>query len=97
MKHSPAPWTVGRSNRPNELNIGIRGDDYVICDMCDDGHGVRVQMANACLIASAPELLEALKSIAEYWNRDRNDEAMHNALWFIIETATEAIAKAEGA
>ena len=51
---------------------------------------------NAYLIAAAPELLEALEHIVEYWNRDRNDNAMHDALWHIIETAEQAIAKAKG-
>lgn len=36
-------------------------------------------------------LLEALGSILEYWNRDRNDEAMHNALWHIINVSESAI------
>ncbi|MEX3933316.1 hypothetical protein AB4Y32_16185 [Paraburkholderia phymatum] len=36
-------------------------------------------------------LIEALEHIVEYWNRDRNDAAMHNALWHIIETAESAL------
>ncbi|HEX8894410.1 MAG TPA: hypothetical protein VF783_13860 [Terriglobales bacterium] len=47
--------------------------------------------ADAHLIAAAPAMLDALEHIVEYWNRDRNDEAMHNALWHIIETAESAI------
>jgi len=52
--------------------------------------------ANARLIAAAPEMLEALQHIAEYWNRDQNETAMADALWHIIETAEALIAKAEG-
>jgi type VI protein secretion system component VasF len=52
--------------------------------------------ANARLISAAPELLEALESIAEYWNQDRNDQAMHDACWHAIETARAAIARAKG-
>ena len=42
------------------------------------------------------ELVEALESIAEYWNRDRNDAAMHDACWHAIETAETALAAFKG-
>lgn len=51
---------------------------------------------DARLIAAAPELLDALIHIEEYWNRDQNETAMADALWHIIETASAAIAKARG-
>jgi len=34
---------------------------------------------------------EALEHIAEYWNRNRDDGAMHDALWHIIETAEQVL------
>ncbi len=34
---------------------------------------------------------EALESIQEYWNRDRNDTAMFDACWHAIETAEAAL------
>jgi hypothetical protein len=52
------------------------------------------EAAETAVRNAAPAMLEALEHIAEYWNRDRNDEAMHNALWHIIETAEQAIALA---
>lgn len=42
------------------------------------------------------KLEAALLHIAEYWNRNRNDETMHAALWEIIETAEAALGKARG-
>lgn len=48
--------------------------------------------ANACLIAAAPELLEALKSIANYLQDCDYEEDEHP-----LSTALAAIAKAEGA
>jgi hypothetical protein len=51
-------------------------------------------IANAKLVAAAPDMYNALEHIIEYWNRDRNDEAMHDALWHIIETAEKALEKA---
>ena len=52
--------------------------------------------ANARLIAAAPDLLEALQNIAEYWNQDQNEAAMADACWHAIHTARAAIAKAAG-
>jgi len=46
--------------------------------------------------AKIDELLGALEHIAEYWNQDQNESAMVDALWHIIETAEQAIAKAKG-
>ena len=41
------------------------------------------------LKAKNERLREALQNISEYWNRDRNDTVMHDALWHIIEVAEE--------
>lgn len=42
------------------------------------------------------ELLEALKSIEDYWNQDQNETAMADACWHAINTARAAIARATG-
>ena len=52
--------------------------------------------ANARLIAAAPDLLEALQRIEEYWNQDQNETAMADACWHAINTARAAIARATG-
>lgn len=36
-------------------------------------------------------LVKALEEIINYWNRDRNEEAMHDACWHSISTAQEAL------
>lgn len=61
----------------------------------------RIQRAAAALAALPPqrdelveELVGALVSIEEYWNQDRNDQAMFDACWHAIGTAREALAKA---
>lgn len=42
--------------------------------------------------AAQIELLRAaLAEIADYWNRDRNEEAMHDACWHAINTAEAAL------
>lgn len=84
-KHTPGPWeAIG-----NLVQIAECRDAYF------DPHSDEAK-ANARLIAAAPELLEALQSIAEYWNRDQNETAMADACWHAIETAMAAITKATG-
>lgn len=46
------------------------------------------------LMKAAPKLLATLEHICEYWNGDRNDDAMHDALTHILEVAGQAIAEA---
>lgn len=36
-------------------------------------------------------LEEAMENIVEYWNKDRNDEAMHDACWHNVNTAAGAL------
>ncbi|ANA73641.1 hypothetical protein [Pseudomonas aeruginosa] len=90
-KHTPGPWEYSP----------VRGSIALLHIYCADNKGpFHVERsdaetdANAKLIAAAPELLEALQHIEEYWNRDSNEQAMTDALWHIIETAQAAIAKA---
>lgn len=35
---------------------------------------------------------DALVSIEEYWNRDSNERAMHDACWHVVNTAQAALA-----
>lgn len=55
-------------------------------------------MANACLIASAPELLEALEDIAsDYAERfDMDSPSTNPGMKVVVENARAAIAKARG-
>lgn len=65
FKHSPAPWAVDDNGIFFEIT---REDGLRVGDVCssqhlyDDSkhHGNGVAYANACLIAAAPELLDAL-------------------------------------
>ena len=52
--------------------------------------------ANLRLAAAAPDLLDALQRIEEYWNQDQNETAMADACWHAINTARAAIARATG-
>lgn len=41
--------------------------------------------------AEIEQLRTALAEISEYWNRDQNDQAMHDACWHAINTANSAL------
>ncbi|MER0953532.1 hypothetical protein AAA616_27255 [Pseudomonas aeruginosa] len=93
-KHTPGPW-VSRNNR------AFRGGKCICSNVNAASptpqnieEDVAMSIANARLMAAAPEMLGALQHIEEYWNRDSNEQAMTDALWHIIETAQAAIAKA---
>ena len=76
-KHTQGPWKVTRNN------MGVRSIDASVCRvwMLRSGQGV----ANAHLIAAAPDLIEALKAATSFPLSDS---------W--VPAALAAIAKAEG-
>lgn len=96
-KHTPGKWWVTGNMT---LYVNARLSDGLIQEVAsigpteaDNGYGEQ-QKANARLIAAAPDLLNALQSIAEYWNKDQNEIAVADACWYAVETAHAAIAKA---
>lgn len=89
-KHTPGPWKFVHSctieaERPggNEVlgELFSAGDNNKESDIDDETE------ANGCLIAAAPELLEALKNI------ENDDGSIPAAIWKL---RNDAIAKAEG-
>lgn len=101
-KHTPGPWCVWESQQGHGPTV-IQGaaPDY---SKPFRGYSIATpylvagqQMANARLIAAAPELLEACKAMAEilsrYPSRDPNGEIWGN---MVPEIAKAAIQKAEG-
>ncbi|WP_211837982.1 hypothetical protein [Proteus terrae] len=99
FKHTPAPWVV----EDNRTYFEIRAvDNYShLADICgsqityDDGIHSKdgVAYANACLIAAAPELLEALVELTE--SAKQYIDGLGD-LSDAIDTAKAAIAKALG-
>ena len=103
MKHTPGPWSYlpfPDDNTPRndsyEIgtkgpygNIGWRDSEYMnISGICRE--------ADAKLISAAPDMLDALVQITEYWNRDTNEQAMIDACNRVIEIAKSAIQRATG-
>lgn len=93
MKHTKGSWVAYENI--SEFKTGYVGVET------DDGDRIyerevykstyENEFANAALIAAAPELLEALKSLCDWFDGETRESA-HSR----IDTALAAIAKAEG-
>lgn len=100
MSHTPGPWTIryhpdrGIEGFPiGPKTITIRGNTEADDWVADVGRttGQAVALANATLIASAPELLEALENLVEA--HDQEPPMLTTEEW---DLARAAIRKAQG-
>ncbi len=104
-KHTPGPWKVGQY-------LGSLSSFHVHMDVGDKGRGADIveavcgldtaqRLANARLIAAAPDLLEAAKlglRAAEGWVKDQLEgTSMFAAAMQELDPIRAAIAKAEAA
>ena len=98
MKHTKGPWILDKDCR-NRFIVGPVGSE-VVADLTEY-HGKAQAEANAQLIAAAPELLEALKRVANVANTASTllysidaveSERFNKDYEFVLKT----IAKAEG-
>lgn len=94
MSHTPGPWVIERHENPNisawlltAPALGTDRDDWNTAAI------IGVPLADANLIAAAPELLQSLRYLAEQFIEvSSGDWATHPA-WL---QAARVIAKAEG-
>ena len=104
-KHTPGPWKYNhgltyfrKAHRliKTELVVGAKGEwvAAVINDY-EDGTPVKVQQANARLMAAAPELLEALEAVEAWWFNGETDANVHMP-HHVESMIRAAIAKAKG-
>jgi hypothetical protein len=96
MKHTPGPWWIDR-----DIELWVSGDGrdpgHPVC-MVTGGHVTDRDLADAHLIASAPDMLDALKNaaglfdtpVARRWHK--TDVFYEEA----IASIRDAIARAEG-
>jgi hypothetical protein len=94
--HTPGPWAITREDHAH----AIVSEEFVIADVFTfqpDCAGVRTDAegeANARLIASAPDLLDALQAVVndlEMWPGEKNPEFFES-----MKAARTALAKAKG-
>jgi hypothetical protein len=102
---TPGPWTVedaGDVQNPGLYICGPNRAENVICDLInrealhkgDVGDIQPEDLANARLIASAPDLYEALKACVEALSEDR---CLRESEWSaILQLSTAALSKATG-
>jgi hypothetical protein len=62
--HTPGPWKFDGSREYHPKDV-IRHNGMIVAVIPTDFHRIN-RMANACLIAAAPTLLEALKECADW-------------------------------
>jgi hypothetical protein len=87
MSHTPGPWKIGTPPPNGEQTIG--NSQGLMVAVATTGFNVPT-LANARLIAAAPELLEALESMVEMVEMNGFGKA------YAMDISRAAIAKARG-
>lgn len=102
MKHSPGPWKIGFGcGDQDEYFTVVDRDGEAVTDYSVSNHDVAMShgqmVANARLIAAAPDLLAALERLTVHLSRYDLDGMFGHDEQFMcaVENATEAIAKAK--
>jgi len=94
-KYTPGPWVTGNGKNGTRAETSVYaeiGDIYVKIAWCDATLGYPHCVANARLIATAPELLSVCKELADsaaYWSE-------YDVPLGIVDRLNAAITKAEG-
>jgi hypothetical protein len=93
-KHTPGPWKTDFKISSNAGRVAIEPDIAIIYVQSNryDGEQSKTRLANAALIAAAPDLLTVCKELAEsaaYWSD-------YDVLLGTVDRLNAAIAKAEG-
>lgn len=89
-KHTPGPWRASIGNGYNSNTYVMRGEDE-ICEVFDDCDSEALpDLANARLIAAAPDMLAALVQLEEYLRSTPHHNAVEAAhARRVIKKATE--------
>lgn len=97
IDHTPGPWHVGGKGG----TIVYSGDGYAVAN-CTVYHGVHKSgesEANACLMAAAPDLFEALQNLvelAEVAMKEANRDGAEYNIEAELSEARQAINEAKG-
>ena len=74
-KHTEGPWKAGAQN-PTSNEIQIMAGKSIVAHVAPRPHWDATQESNAALLASAPELLGALKALLEL-HKVHRDQMVH--------------------
>lgn len=74
-KPTPGPWQAGRPDTRTTSTVTGKwvydsADRYIAIAACEDGMAQEELMANARLIAAAPQLLAACEAVMDWYDRD---------------------------
>lgn len=98
MSFTPGPWDFSWEIQPNGCpTVGHKG--LMVCMVAHsakDTEQKETALANASLIAAAPELLEALETIAGLYDHEASSGENSMKLYDARSIALEVIAKARG-
>lgn len=90
--HTPGPWRIERRGSHNPL---IETDGLTVAEVLDDCHpDTEQQEANARLIAAAPCLLDALRTMTQMWNAYVSPENYDGHAAKAFSAAVDALQKA---
>lgn len=94
-KHTPGPWEISDDFTDHHhivIDLGHGVDGCVLIERHVEGHDA-ADFPNAHLIITAPEMLEALKSVVHFV---KNGEGVGNMLLLHCEAVIARATKAEG-
>ena len=94
MTHTPGPWKRGKADFADRIVTDSDDQQQTIAEVWYFGHSCATLDANACLLAAAPELLEALEEAAELLDDAASGEYKPDS--FSSEAARAVIATARG-
>jgi len=93
--HTPGPWQTFPPNDPTEVKAIHGSPGMEVCDLIPVirlGPGYK-RIANAHLIAAAPEMYEALKKVKDHIKTIFPDSFEMSGVWTLVDSA---LTKAEG-
>lgn len=96
IMHTPGPWNVGLTLPEGAIRIECDGGPFIASVRFSANRDEREAQANASLIAAAPELLEALASMVEMFERHMDGRPGPDDAAQRWDAARAAISKAEG-
>lgn len=87
-KHTKGKWEIGNDG------LSIYGNNMFLCRLCDDVAWTDEAQANARVIAAAPDMLEVLEYICNFYSD--NIDSMPVSFQTVVNEAEAIINKAKG-